>query len=243
MVCESSAFLRDRGHFTSEKPAIFGTEITDPRARDQDLQRSDLPDPDLRSEIRSPTSRDLTSNTVTASESSASERAKPRTRRIDPAKIPERAWAAADYLRSRVLIENPAAMVGTRPWEYGHRWTAGAGEHIGDGSRTGLRLSWADKFRLFHAALVKALRNADPKATDEVAWEQIARTVHWLFHKQPAEPRFIVECPDSLRDKWDNIQKNIANQRRAAEQPRGANGRPDPIQPRQWVPADQWGKK
>lgn len=166
-----------------------------------------------------------------------------KRKRIDPAKIPERAWAAADYLRSRVLLENPTAVAGTKAWEYGYQWTSGAGERAGAGSQTGLRLSWADKFRLFHAVLLKALRNADPKTAPEVAWEQIARAVYWLFHKQPAEPRFIVECPDSLRDKWDHIQRNMANQKRAAEQPRGANGRPDPIAKRQWIPGDEWGKK
>lgn len=242
-LCESPADPRDRGRLIepdkppdqSENPDIqtevLGQNASDSRARDQDLQRSD-PDPSLGSDLRSSASRDQSNKSGNAPVAE-------KRRRVDPAKVPERAWAAADYLRSRVLISNPAAMTGTKPWDSGYQWTAGAGERTGDGSRNGLRLSWADKFRLFHATLTKALQNADANATPEIAWEQIARAVYWLFHKQTGEARFIVECPDSLRDKWDHIQRIMTKD---APQ-RGANGKPDPIAKREWVSGDDWGKK
>lgn len=163
-----------------------------------------------------------------------------KRRRIDAAKIPERAWAAADYLRSRILIKNPAALVGNKPWEDGYKWTAGAGDRIGDGSRTGLRLSWADEFRLFYQRLHTAMRNANKAISEEDVWTEIARTVHWLFHNQQTGPQFIIESPGSIATKWDRIQEI---RKRPPDAPRGANGRPDPIAKRDWIPADQWGKK
>lgn len=161
--------------------------------------------------------------------------AKPR---IDPDSIPDRAWAAADYLRFQVLQENRGAYVGTKPWEPGWEFPAGAKPtRIGDGSRTGLRLSWAHGFRLVHGVALTALRNAAPAAGDAEAWTEIARTVRWLFLEQPVEARFVVESPDSLREKWYRIQTVRKNHARAAEkakQPRGADNRPDPAAQRQF---------
>lgn len=139
---------------------------------------------------------------------------KSRHPRIDVERIPERAWKAADYLRSQILIRSPGAVLGTKPWKPGWIWANGtaAGVKVGDGSMNGLRLSWANSFRLFQAKLAEALGNAGKIARPEDAWEEIAKTVYWLFHKQPAGVGFIVECPDTLRDKWDRIQAvRVAN--------------------------------
>lgn len=150
-----------------------------------------------------------------------------KPRRIDPDKIPARAWAAADYLRAQVLEQNAASFLGTKPWS---------------AAKTGDRLRWANSFRLLHDRLLKAMRNADPAATADASWDEVARTVHWLFKGQPASgPRFVVESPDSLRDKWDRITEMRRN--RAAAAPLGANGKPDPSARRQWKSADDWGEK
>jgi tRNA A37 threonylcarbamoyladenosine dehydratase len=95
---------------------------------------------------------------------------------------------------------------------------------------------------LLHAWLLKAMRNVNPAATEEAAWEEIAKAVYWLFHKQRVSgPRFVVQSPDSLRDKWDRIKRCRENSANSSQ--RGANGRPDPIQKRRWIPADEWGER
>ena len=62
------------------------------------------------------------------------------------------------------------------------------------GLRTGTRLSWADDFRKLHEL-------------DKRDWNEIARTVAWLFRGQTGEADFVVQSPKSLRAKWDRIQK------------------------------------
>lgn len=134
-------------------------------------------------------------------------------------RIPDRAWSAADYLRAQVLAENKSAVLGARPWDAA--------------AKTGLRLAWADEFRLLHRRVWAAMRNERPDATEHDAWAEVARTVHWLFHGQPTEPRFEVESPRSLAKKWDNIQR--ARRRQAQPRPaRGADNRPDPAAQRQF---------
>lgn len=253
MVCESLADLGDRGHLPgtitgtitssdSDDLAIRSGNHSGGRAPDQDLQRSS---PDLGSDLRPPDPVDLTSNTKkspieklaapwvdeAASQPGSDAETTTARSRLDPDAIPDRAWAAADYLRAQVLAENRAAFVGTKPWESGWEFpAAGKPIKVGDGSRSGLRLSWANAFRLLNGKVVAAMKNADPKVTEADAWSEIARTVRWLFLDQPVEPRFVVESPDSLREKWDNIQRNRANRARADAQPkaRGADNRPDP---------------
>lgn len=140
------------------------------------------------------------------------------TPRIAVDRIPDRAFAAADYLRSAVLSDNKAAVVGSVPWD---RET-----------RSGRRLSWADSFRRLHARVLKAMRNETQSTTDSEAWEEIARTVYWVFHGQPADRRyrFEVESPDTLGEKWDRVQVQRKRQKQDAAQPkpaRGPDGRPD----------------
>lgn len=119
---------------------------------------------------------------------------KPRGRkRIDADKIPPRAWAAADYLRSQLIAEDATVWVSRQPW--------------GIDQRTGARLAWADTFRKLNEI-------------DGREWDDIARTVSWLF-KQPPGPRFIVQSPDALREKWDRIQATRRNQQAQAKQPPG----------------------
>jgi hypothetical protein len=236
MLCESLADHGDRGHLKSSILAISGQKAPNPRARDLDLRRSS--DPDLGSDPRSTTSRDLTRSENKKvpdpgpgqehmADPPSEDQVSPAKRtRIDPEKIPPRAWAAADYLRTQVMVENPAAIVGTKSW----------------GGESGLRLSWANAFRLLGQRLLQALRNADLAATEQQAWDEIARTVHWLFHGQPVSPRFVVESPDSLREKWDKIQAQRRNGARAAGVKLGADRRtPDPGAGRVWKTGDDWG--
>lgn len=114
-------------------------------------------------------------------------------RRID--RIPERAWKAADYLRSLVLGEDPAAAVGRAKW--------------GDDVQTGMRLGWADEFRL----MVEA---------DERTYEQIAETLRWVFKEQGPSAKFVVQSVGALRDKWDRIQAVRRNnaEKASAEKPK-----------------------
>jgi hypothetical protein len=216
MVCESLADLGDRGHFQLVDPDIIGSsDVVEgkilgrsapiSRARDLDLLRS----PDLRSsDLQDPRrSGDIQIRGNGADEKPA------KKRRVDPAKIPERAWLAADYLRGRVLQEDPAAAVGRKPWE----------------ETAGLRLAWANEFRLIHE------RDARP-------WDEIARVVYWLFHKQSGTARFVVQSPESLREKWDRIQAVRRNQ--SQQDKRGADGRPDPQAERAFKtinPSNVWG--
>lgn len=151
-----------------------------------------------------------------------------KQRRIDPDKIPPRAWQAADYLRGQVLAQNAASFLGTKPWSAE--------------AKTGARLTWANSFRLLHDQTLKAMRNADAATTADAAWDEIARSVHWLFHKQPpGEVRFVVESPESLRAKWDRI--TTARKNRSTAAPRGADGRPENVTRRQWKSGDEWGTK
>lgn len=225
-VCESLADHGDRGRFSEELSSDDETKLSvEGRARDQDLLRSPS-DPHLRSDPRSSDSRDLTGTEIQIStreklaawvEPEGAEQPKTSSRkRVDVDSIPDRAWAAADYLRERVLQSNPAAFVGRKQWD---RAVKG-----------GLRMDWANSFRLFHRKLVEALRNADAAAGDAEAWNEIAKTVRWLFHEQTVKTRFIVECPNTLSDKWDRIQavrRNNAAKTAHDSQPRRPDGRPD----------------
>ncbi len=145
---------------------------------------------------------------------------------VDLTQIPERAWAAADYLRSQVLAQHRTAVLGAKPWDPGWAFD-GQARRIGDGSRTGLRLSWADEFRSLHARVHRARLNAG-QTTPEQTWDEVSRTVHWLFHGQQADPKYrlVVESPGSLTTKWDAIQN--ARRRQQADVPRRADGKPDP---------------
>lgn len=212
-------------HLDSKFVANHTNSPVSSRARDQDLLRSlDLRSSDLEINTRSfvatrarrdrgimttppkehmDTEQPASESVAVTAEPTSSH--KPR-RRVDPTKIPEKAWAAADYLRYQTLAKNGAAVVGMRPWTAGWSWESGKMARTGDGSRTGLRLSWANSFRLFHAVLKGALANGGQPATDEYTWDQIAKTIFWLFHRQPNGVGFVVECPDTLRAKWDRIQ-------------------------------------
>lgn len=242
LLCDSSADHGERGHsadhLKSSDSDKLDKMITESRARDQDLQRSPS-DQDLRSsDLQDLTSTEKQKSTFAGMagwvdgrpESTDQDRT---TRfRIDVSSIPDRAWAAADYLRAQVLLENPVAFVGRKPWENGWDYPVdGKPKRLGEGSRTGLRLAWAHGFRLLHGKVAAALRSADPAAGDAEAWAEIARTVRWLFREQPVVgPRFVVEAPDSLTDKWDNIQRIRINRARAEAVPkpaRGADNRPD----------------
>jgi hypothetical protein len=123
-------------------------------------------------------------------------------------KIHARAWAAADYLRKRILAEQPASILAAKPWS--------------ETPQSGARLSWAKSFDQLHSRLCRAAKD-QPEAA---VWEEIARTVKWLFDDQLGDQRFVVLAPDTLARKWDAIQlRRKASQTRSA---RGSDGRPDP---------------
>jgi hypothetical protein len=255
MIRDSQENPGERGHFDSTKSQHLGLIASIFGRPDLGLLRSPFRIPDLRSSTPEDLSRSETkipdheTAIVEGDEAmpedddtepvdfSENADAKPRKSRVDPAKVPERAWAAADYLRLQVLEENAAAVVGTRPWQSGWRWPSGSrGVRDGDGSRTGLRLAWANSFRLLHGRLLKAMRNATPATTADDTWNEISRAVHWLFHDQPETARFVCESPDSIRDKWDRIQTARRRQQRAPA--RGSDGRPDPHAARELT---RWG--
>ena len=95
------------------------------------------------------------------------------------AKIPDRAWKAADYLREQVLAEDPNALVSKQPW--------------GEDVRTGWRLGWANEIRLM-------------VERDKRTYEQIAEVLRYVFTEQIGDKRFVVQSADALRDKFDRIQ-------------------------------------
>lgn len=144
----------------------------------------------------------------------------------DVAVIPDRAWAASDYLRSQVLTKYPACLLGRRQWDPGWTWTTGKpAAKTGDGSRSGLRLSWAQQFQQLHGKLYAAMHGAAPATTSDDAWTEISRTVHWLFHGQTSTG-YRVDSPGSLIAKWDRIQDTRTGQK--SRPAKGADNRPDP---------------
>lgn len=103
-------------------------------------------------------------------------------------RVPDRAWKAADALRNLILQEDPRAAIGLKPW--------------GDAVRDGIRLEWADAIRLI-------------VERDRRSWDDLKDTMRWLFHQQPAGPKFVVQSPEALRKKWDRIQaqrRNVSQQ-------------------------------
>lgn len=215
---ESPAALRDLDEQKQKKSISLtdqlGRSAPFPRARDLDLLRSSQKD--QRSDLRS-SDLEILNNYVGVpegryelkSESVATPAKKPKTRnRKSALDIPERAWAAADYLRAKILERKPSALISSSPWECGWTWTNGhgSGVHIGDGTRSGLRLTWADDLRRLHGRLAKALNRGTEQATDEFVWREMGKTIQWLA-EQIGERRFIVESPSALATKWDRIQE------------------------------------
>jgi hypothetical protein len=102
--------------------------------------------------------------------------------------IPERAWQGADYLRHRVLEQQPGNALRKKPW---------TDELEAPTNRPGgARWKWANELRLM-------------VAVDGRDWDDIAKTLAWLFDGQPGTgdgAKFVVQSPKSLREKWDRIQ-------------------------------------
>lgn len=95
----------------------------------------------------------------------------------------ERAWKAADRFRELVLEQQPGHAMRNKPWS-GH---------------TGSRLSWAYSLHLLVTA-------------DGRSWEDLHDVLQWLFKRQTAgKHNFVVQSPDSLREKWDRIAQFRAN--------------------------------
>lgn len=110
----------------------------------------------------------------------------PKTPEVTKAsRIPEQCWKAADYLRAKILDQNPQAALGSKPWSAT--------------KQTGLRLSWAEEFRLMTTREKRRL--ADAKAI-----------MDWLFGGQTAKFRFVVESPAALRAKWDRIAAQMKDE-------------------------------
>jgi hypothetical protein len=116
-------------------------------------------------------------------------------------KIPDRAWGAADKLRDLVLADDPKAAIGRRAW--------------GPGVREGARLEWADEFRLM-------------VERDKHTFEEIWDVMKWLFAGSTLARGYVVQSPDSLRKKWDGIQKNRRNETQRAEPGPRYSGRREP---------------
>jgi len=148
----------------------------------------------------------------------AKEPKKSRKPRVDPDKVSERAWQGADYMRSLLLAEAPESLFAVAQW----------------GGRSGRRLAWAASLQKLHDHLARAA-NVLPMDASAVGglWDEIARTVFWLYNRDPAKPgqgdtsRFVVESPDSLAAKWDKIQAVRRNQQAAARARMAPRSAPD----------------
>lgn len=75
-----------------------------------------------------------------------------------------------------------------------------------------LRLSWAKELDALHSR-------------DGRSWLDVAAVVRWLFHEQPAEYAFVVQCPKALREKWDRI----VEKRNRPPAPKNGNRPQEPI--------------
>lgn len=107
------------------------------------------------------------------------------------ARIPERAFRAADYLRKLILDENPSNALRTKDWS----------------DAAPQRIKWADEIRV----LIER---------DKRSYEELADILAWLFHKQPSgSHRFVVQSVDALRSKWDRIQTFRRNRDAQPESP------------------------
>lgn len=117
-----------------------------------------------------------------------------------------RAWAGADYLRTQLLAIDPGNIVGRKPW--------------GDDVREGLRLTWANEIRLMVEVDHRGREKPDVR-DDKRSYDEIARTIAWVFGDQGTEPRYriIVESATSLRAKWDQIQAARRRQQASAAAP------------------------
>lgn len=138
------------------------------------------------------------------------------TRKSKADRIEDRAWRAADALRSMVLGMFPSANIGSRPWDNrkrppsvvvgkipGKSYAADTVE-VPDLGKCGNRLKWADEIRLM-------------VEQDGRTYDAIWHTLMWLRHKQPAGVHFIVQSPSALRDKWGQIWAHIEAPQRARD--------------------------
>lgn len=109
-------------------------------------------------------------------------------------KIPERAWAAADWLRNAVLGKQPNNPISKQPW--------------GSDVKHGTRLAWAGVFKLLHER-------------DGVPWEEIAKACSWVMGDQGREEQFRIQVlsPSALREKWGRIQQGRQTQTRGPSRP------------------------
>lgn len=106
------------------------------------------------------------------------------------AKIPPRAWAAADYLRDQLIKQDPHTLVANQPW--------------GPSVETGWRFLWANAIRLM-------VDNDKRGLTVDAYYDEVAKTLKWVFEGQghiEAKYRTIVESGDALRTKWEKIQRH-----------------------------------
>lgn len=170
--------------------ALFSDQDPDQRSTadlvDPEIYRTIVPGPSGK-KASQPSSESLTVSPKAAEVTKAS-------------RIPEQCWKAADYLRAKILDQNPQAALGAKPWSIS--------------KQTGLRLSWAEEFRLMTTREKRRL--SDAKAI-----------MDWLFGGQTAKFRFVVESPSSLRAKWDRIAAQMKEE--AAPRPVAAPPRPSSV--------------
>lgn len=124
-----------------------------------------------------------------------------------------RAWAGADYLRAKLLEIDPGNIVGRKPWD--------------DDVREGLRLTWANEIRLMVEADHRGREKPDVR-DDRRSYDEIARTIAWVFGDQGTEPKYriVVESAGSLRAKWDQIQAARRRQQASSAAPARTNQPP-----------------
>lgn len=238
---------------TSQTDHLQGIENTTGSRRKPDvLNQLKTPDPtnslfleedlsDLRSDLRSSDLPERSSDLeILRSEISPEKRLdteppkkarKPRpdkaTREAQEAEsIPERAWSAADYLREQIIAETPGAKLAGEEW----------------GGKRRKRMAWARSFSRLHATLATAAKVLPlDVAGSSAVWDEIAKTVFWLFNRQTDSRRFVVLAPDKLAERWDAIQAVRRNNARPTPRPGAAPDNRPPPELTRWDPSDPWG--
>lgn len=130
--------------------------------------------------------------------------------------IPERAYRGADYLRDQILGRQPTNALAHKPWPTSKCAACGATfsgvatlklpKHRMRGQEcAGAAVAVSDVASPHRERWAKQL--AEMVSRDHRNWDDVAVVIRWVFHEQRGEYRFIVDCPEALRKKWDAIDR------------------------------------
>lgn len=117
-------------------------------------------------------------------------------KRIDAARVPERAFKAADWMRAYVIARYPSAYIARQPW---------------GSTATGDRLVWARELAV--------IAEPRPIGRDGRTWTEVWKAIKWLFEEQTGEYPIIVQSPTAMREKWGKIQAAMRRKRLPERKP------------------------